>query len=321
MTTVIDAFLDHLRVERRLADHTVESYARDLAALASSAAAAGRPPDGLDRAALEAFVREQMTRGLSPRSVARAVAAIRGFYRFLVLDRRLEHSPADDLQPPRAWPSLPTFLTLDGVDALIERPDVSTPRGLRDRAMIEVLYATGMRVSELLMVRSSDLHLDERYLTCIGKGNKERIVPIGDQASDWVLRYQRDGRQALIKGRASPQLFLNSRGGPLSRVGFWKLLKEYGRRAKLPATLSPHVFAPFVRHAPARAWRGFAGDTDDARARRPVDHPDLHPRARDTPPERLRSLPSAPVILIDLVVSGPLVFLRSRRPSSGPVVL
>ena len=132
----IDAYLDHLRVERRLAEHTLESYARDLAALAGFAAGAGCTVDALDRQALEAFVREQRGRGLAPRSVARAVAAVRGFYRFLVLDRRLESSPADDLRPPRAWPALPTFLSIADVDTLIAQPDTSTTLGVRDRAMI-----------------------------------------------------------------------------------------------------------------------------------------------------------------------------------------
>jgi integrase/recombinase XerD len=159
-------------------------------------------------------------------------------------------NPADDLRPPRAWAALPTSLSVEQVDALIDQPDVSTPRGLRDRAMIELLYATGMRVSELVGIRASDLHLEAQYLTCIGKGNKERIIPIGEQASDWVRRYQRDGRPALVKstaGRraASPRLFVNARGLPLSRVGFWKLLKEYGRRAGLPPSVSPHV----LRHS------------------------------------------------------------------------
>jgi integrase/recombinase XerD len=243
--TTIDAYLDHLRVERRLAEHTLESYARDLRALAEYAAGAERPIETLDRQALEAFVRQQMTRGLAPRSVTRSVAAIRGFYKFLVLDRRLEESPADDLRPPRAWPALPTHLSLEEVDALIAQPDVSSSLGLRDRAMIELLYATGMRVSELVGVRTADLHLDEHYLTCVGKGNKERIIPIGDQATDWVRRYLREARPALLKKRASARLFLNVRGGSLSRVGFWKILKGYGKRAHLPATLSPHV----LRHS------------------------------------------------------------------------
>ena len=250
MPPIIESYLDHLRVERRLAAHTLESYDRDLRALARFAAAAGRRLESLDRPALEAFVRQQMASGLSPRSVARAVAAIRGFYRYLVLDRRLEHNPAEDLRPPRAWPALPTFLSIEQVDALLAAPDVATPRGLRDRAMIEVLYATGMRVSELVGIRATDLHLDADYLTCIGKGNKERLIPMGDEAAAWVRRYQRDGRPALVtKARAgkrsSPRLFVNMRGGALSRVGFWKILKTYGRHAGLPKSLSPHV----VRHS------------------------------------------------------------------------
>ena len=242
---MIDAFLDHLRVERRLAAHTLESYARDLAALAAFAAAEARTPDGLDRQALEAFVRQQMARGLSPRSVARSVAAIRGYYRFLVLDRHLASSPADQLQPPHAWPALPKFLSFEEVDRLIAEPNVATPLGLRDRAMIEVLYATGMRVSELIGVRTADLHLSDRYLTCLGKGNKERLIPVGDQAAEWIGRYQKTSRLALLKGRSSARLFLNVRGGPLSRVGFWKILKGYAVRANLPRSLSPHV----VRHS------------------------------------------------------------------------
>ena len=242
---MIDAYLDHLRVERRLADHTLESYARDLVALAEYAAGAGCAVDALDRAALEAFVREQRNTGLSPRSVARRVAAVRGFYRFLVLDRRLSRNPADDLRPPRAWPALPKFLTLDEVDTLIAQPDVSTPLGVRDRAMIELLYATGVRVSELVSVRIADLHLAEHYMTCIGKGSKERLIPIGEQASDWIRKYQAGARPELLKGRASPRLFVNARGGPLSRVGFWKILKNHARGANLPRTISPHV----LRHS------------------------------------------------------------------------
>jgi integrase/recombinase XerD len=242
---MVGAYLDHLRVERRLARHTLESYARDLSALAAYADAIGRPIERLDRASLEEFVRRQMTRGLAPRSVARGVAAVRGFYRFLVMDRRIERNPADDLQSPRAWPALPKFLSLDEVDRLIAQPDVQTPRGLRDRAMIELLYATGLRVSELVGVRAIDLHSDEHYLTCVGKGSKERIVPIGEQASEWISSYQSTARRELLKGRTTERLFVNMRGGPLSRVGFWKILKQYGRAAGLPRTLSPHV----LRHS------------------------------------------------------------------------
>lgn len=249
MTSIIESYLDHLRVERRLAAHTLESYARDLRALARFAASSARRLESLDRPAIEAFVRGHMASGLSPRSVARSVAAVRGFYRYLVVDGRLDQNPAEDLRPPRAWPALPTFLSIEQVDSLLAAPDVSTARGLRDRAMIEVLYATGMRVSELVAIRPADLHLDADYLTCIGKGNKERLIPIGAEAAAWVRRYQRDGRPALVAkrraGRPSPSVFVNMRGGPLSRVGFWKILKAYGRRTGLPGSLSPHV----VRHS------------------------------------------------------------------------
>jgi integrase/recombinase XerD len=291
---MIAAYLDHLRVERRLAGHTLESYARDLSALVAFADETGRRAEALDRASLEEFVRRQMTRGLSPRSVARAVAAVRGFYRFLVVDRQLDRNPADDLRPPRAWPALPKCLSLEEVDRLIAQPDITTVRGLRDRAMIELLYATGLRVSELVGVRAADLHLDEQYLTCIGKGSKERIVPIGEQASEWITRYQSTARRDLMKGRATPRLFLNARGGALSRVGFWKILKQYGRAAGLPRTLSPHVlrhsFATHLleRGADLRAIQLMLGHADlsttqiythvlEARLRTVYDR--FHPRA------------------------------------------
>jgi integrase/recombinase XerD len=202
---VIDTYLDHLRIERRLSGHTLESYARDLRSLEQFAVSNGRAIESLDRRRIETFVGQQRARGLSPRSVARTVAALRGFYRFLVLERRLPRSPADDVRPPRAWPALPKFLSPEEVDRLIAQPDTTIPLGVRDRAMIEVLYATGMRVSELVAIRAIDLHADEQYLTCVGKGNKERLVPIGEQATAWVQRYERDVRRDLAGG-AGPKL-------------------------------------------------------------------------------------------------------------------
>jgi integrase/recombinase XerD len=232
-------------VERRLAAHTVESYARDLAELGRFADGRGVELDALTRQDLEAFVRRLMSRGLSPRSVARAVASTRGFYRYLVLDRRMDRSPADDLAAPRAWPALPKCLTLDEVDRLIAQPDTAHPRGVRDRALIELLYATGLRVSELLALRPSDINLDAGYLTCTGKGGKQRLVPIGDEAVIWVGRYQKDARPELARKGSPPRLFLNARGGSLSRVGFWKVLKVCARGAGLSRDISPHV----LRHS------------------------------------------------------------------------
>lgn len=243
---MIDTYIAYLRDVRRMSRNTVESYARDLCALAEYAERSGRTIETLARRDLEAFVRSLMSKGLSPRSVARTVATIRGFYRFMALERKLDESPAADLKAPRAWPGLPKFLDLDEVDRLLAMPDVSSPRGLRDKALLEVLYASGMRVSELLAVRPGDLNLDEGYLTCIGKGDKQRIVPVGQTAADWLRRYMRDGRPGLLHKRTSPWLFVNARdGGPLSRVGFWKVLKAYGIEAGIAREISPHV----LRHS------------------------------------------------------------------------
>ena len=243
---MIDDYLTFLRDVRRMSPNTLESYARDLVLLAEFAAARSAPVETLTRRDLEGFVRGLMSRGLAPRSVARAVACVRGFYKFMALERRLEQSPAADLRAPKAWPALPKFLDLDEVDRLLAQPDTTNPRGLRDKALLQTLYASGMRVSELVAVKPGDLSLDEGYLTCIGKGDKQRIVPVGQEATEWLRRYIRDGRPTLLKKRTSPWLFVNARdGGPLSRVGFWKVLKAYGREAGITRAISPHV----LRHS------------------------------------------------------------------------
>jgi integrase/recombinase XerD len=292
---LVDAYLDHLRVERRLAAHTIESYARDLVLLARHAAGREVGVDALTRADLEAFTRELMTSGLAARSVARTVACVRGFYRYLAVSRRIADNPADDLHAPRAWAALPKYLAVGQVDALLAQPDVTTPRGLRDRALIELLYATGLRVSELVALKAADLNLEAGYLTCMGKGSKERLVPIGDAAVVWVERYVKDGRPQLLHRRPSPRLFVNARdGGALSRSGFWRILTGYGREAGLPPGLSPHVLRhSFATHllehgADLRAIQMMLGHADlsttqiythvlEARMRALYDR--FHPRA------------------------------------------
>ena len=250
----VAGFLDELRVSRRLAWNTILAYERDLARLVDFATRQDRALVALDRHDLEALIRELMSSGLSPRSVARTVACVRGFYRFLVLDGHLTASPADDVQAPRAWPALPKFLSLDEVDQLLDQPDVGTPAGVRDRALIELLYATGMRVTELVTLRPSDVNLDGGFLTCVGKGAKERVVPIGRVATDWVRQYLGSARATLLKERDSTHLFINARGGStLSRVGFWKIIKKYGRQAGLTRDLSPHMLRhSFATHLLAR---------------------------------------------------------------------
>jgi integrase/recombinase XerD len=295
MSAFVDDYLTHLGLERRLADHTVESYGRDLAELGRFAAGRDRAVEKLTRRDLEAFVRQLMSEGRSPRSVARMVAAVRGFYRFLTIHRHVHLDPAEELTAPRAWRVLPKFLDIEEVDRLLEAPDVSTPAGLRDRALIEVLYATGLRVSELVNLRPPDLHLAAGYLTTTGKGSKQRIVPLGNSAVEWVTKYIKRGRPQLLGLRTSPRLFVNARGGSgLTRVGFWKILKRYARQLGLAKRVSPHVlrhsFATHLleRGADLRAIQMMLGHSDlsttqiythilDARMRTLYDK--FHPRA------------------------------------------
>lgn len=242
----IDAYLDHLRVVRRLQPLSIESYSRDLLQLARFAAGRGTTPEVLSLQDLEAFVRGLMAEGYSPRSVARMVAGVRGFYKHLLVSRVVPANPAEDLRPPRAWRELPRYLSLDEVDALLAAPDLSTARGIRDRAMIDVLYATGLRVSELVTLKPSDLNLDVGFLTCIGKGDKQRLVPVGDQAIASLRTYMAGARGTLLKGHASPWLFPSGRGtAGLTRVGFWKLLKSCALKAGIRTDVSPHV----LRHS------------------------------------------------------------------------
>jgi integrase/recombinase XerD len=289
------SYLRHLEVERRLASNTLEAYQRDLLRLAAWALAEDRAIERLTRQELEHAVRDAMTAGLGPTSAARYVAAIRGFFRYLRLTGAIDVNSADDLEAPRVLAALPRFLSVEDVDRLLAAPDVSTPRGVRDRALIEVLYATGVRVSELVGLRMADLRLDEGYAQCLGKGSKERIVPLGDDAVAWVRRYVAEARPALLGKRQGPILFVNARGGNrLSREGFWKILKGYGLRIGLRAHLSPHVlrhsFATHLleRGADLRAIQEMLGHADlsttqiythvlEARLRQVYDR--FHPRA------------------------------------------
>jgi len=247
----LEAHLRHLQAVRRLAPNTLEGYARDLQALAVFAESRGVEMRELDRTALDAWVRGLMRTGRAPASVARAIAATRGFFKFLVMDGRLSADPSGELRAPRAFKALPKYLSLEEVDRLVAAPDVDTPTGLRDRAMIELLYATGLRVSELVSLRPQDVRAESSYLSCTGKGGKQRIVPIGDAAKQWLERYLRDARPALIAGagprarRAPVTLFVNTRGARMSRSGFWRRLGAHGRAAGIRAHLTPHV----IRHS------------------------------------------------------------------------
>jgi integrase/recombinase XerD len=243
---VLRAYLEALAVERGLAQNSVDAYRRDLERLAQ---ALSRPrltvgPDLLtaDAPTLAAHLRELRREGLSPRSISRALSAIRGFYEHLVETGERADNPAVNLLPPKLWRTLPKVLSEAEVEALLAAPDISTPLGLRDRAMLELLYATGLRVSELVGLTLSQLRLDMGFLVAFGKGSKERVVPVGEQAEAWIGRYLREVRPSLANRHET--VFVNHRGDPMSRVGFWKNLGAYGVKAGV-REISPHV----LRHS------------------------------------------------------------------------
>jgi integrase/recombinase XerD len=241
---VLDRYLEGLAVERGLAQNSVDAYRRDLSRLGEMLAKRGSDLLTADAAALAGHLRELRRQGLSPRSTARALAAIRGFYEHLVTNGERTDNPAVNLLPPKLWRTLPKVLSEEEVDALLAAPDVNTSLGLRDRAMIELLYATGLRVSELIGLQLPQLRLDVGFLIAFGKGSKERVVPVGEQAEDWVRRYLREIRPALARGRHQ-NVFVNHRGEPLSRMGFWMILRKHGLEAGIRTSFSPHT----LRHS------------------------------------------------------------------------
>jgi integrase/recombinase XerD len=240
---VLERYLDYLSAEKGLAPNTVAAYRSDLIRLQRSLS--GRSLERAREADLLTAMRKMRVAGNSPRSVARWVVAVKGFFAHLHAEETIARNPSAELEPPRTWRSLPKTLSAGEVEALLAAPQGTSPRGLRDLAMLEVLYATGLRVSELIGLRLGDLHLDAGYLRCWGKGNKERVVPLGGVAEAKLQRYLAESRPILLRGRRTEILFVNCRGAGLTRQGFWKNLKLYGISAGVRTALSPHV----VRHA------------------------------------------------------------------------
>lgn len=238
-------FFDFARVEKGLAANSVESYRRDLTEFAAFLHRQGKSLPEVSRHDIRSFLTELYRRGLVARSVARHLVSLRNLFRFLVREGRLVSDPTEEVEAPKLDQSLPKYLSAGEVDQLLAQPDVSTPLGLRDQALLELLYATGMRVSELIHVRASDFDLNLGMVRCLGKGSKERLIPVGKSALRAVEAYLRGGRAPLAGKRNPPWLFLNRRGGGLSRVGFWKILAAYGRRAGLATPLTPHL----IRHS------------------------------------------------------------------------
>ncbi|MCS7080334.1 MAG: site-specific tyrosine recombinase XerD [Chloracidobacterium sp.] len=239
---VITEFLTYLRVERGLAANTLEAYGRDLAKLARFAAERQKDVLTLERTDLAAFVEALFTAGLDARSVERALVVVRNFYKFLVLDGHRRTDPTVTLAQPKSWQTLPKFLTPEEIEKLLQQPDITTEAGARDRAILELLYATGLRVSELCSLKIGDVNRDVGYLVCLGKGSKERQVPIGRSALAALNRYLQF-RAARRDAQDHRYLFVTARGRPLTRQTCWKLVSEYGRQAGL-GTVTPHM----IRH-------------------------------------------------------------------------
>ena len=244
----ISSFLTHVRVEKGLSANTVEAYRRDLLKFDEFAKKRKRTLEAVNRDDLVDFLSSLYHQKLESRTVARHLVTLRNFFRFAQLKEMISEDPSVNLESPKIRRSLPGYLRLEEVEKLLAQPDEKTPMGLRDRAMLEVLYSSGLRVSELTGLRVMDLDRSAGCVRCIGKGDKERIVPIGKKATALVERYLRDARPKLLGkdgASKSPALFLNRRGSAFSRVGVWKILSQYGRQAGLRVALTPHM----LRHS------------------------------------------------------------------------
>src|SRR2546421_3236808 len=249
IAATISSFLTHVRVEKGLSSNTVSAYRRDLVKFDEFARKRKLMLEAVSRDDLVDFLAGLYRQKLESKTVARHLVTLRNFFRFAQIHELIREDPSVNLESPKIHRALPGYLRLEEVERLLNQPDVKTPIGLRDRAMLEVLYSTGLRVSELIGLRTSDLDAKVGCVRCIGKGDKERIVPVGKKALAIVERYLRDGRPQLLRGArnglVSPFLFVNRRGVKISRVGVWKILSNYGKQAGLRVGLTPHM----LRHS------------------------------------------------------------------------
>lgn len=242
---LLERFLDHLWLEQGLRPNTLIAYRQDLSAYARWLRERDR---GLARAGIDDirdYLAQRRQRGAHPRSGARLVSSLRRFYRYLVREKLITTDPTAELTSPKLARPLPHTLTEAHVECLLAGPDTTTVLGMRDRAMLETLYATGMRVSELVGLSAAGVDLNAGVVRVIGKGDKERLVPLGEEAVAWIARYANEARPVLLHGAASASLFVTARAAPMTRQMFWYLIKGYAQKAGIEARLSPHT----LRHA------------------------------------------------------------------------
>jgi integrase/recombinase XerD len=246
MNELVDAFLNYLSVERGLSRNTIISYQEDINAyigflkgLHIDSFSSTKKNDIIE------FMLSQKNKGLSSNSIARRLAAIKAFYRFLVRERILKADPSNLIDSPKLWKKIPQTLSANEVDSLLAQPSIRTKQGIRDKAILETLYATGMRVSEAANLKADNVNLEVGFLRCIGKGNKERIIPLGKKAISSVKRYLSDRRPYWLRNKESDFLFLNRFGKKISRQSLWKLIKKYAREARIKKPIRPHI----LRHS------------------------------------------------------------------------
>jgi len=263
-------FLAALQTERGASPHTLAAYRRDLVGFTAFLSRRGRAIGAVRLGDLSEYLAELRRRGLGARSAARHLSAVRGLYRFLLAAGEIRRDPTEHLESPRPPRRLPRTLSVEDAAALVESPDLSAPEGLRDRAMLELLYASGLRASECLALRLEDLNIAAGYVTATGKGNRQRLVPVGAQALKWVERYALTSRPAFVKRSDPGALFVNRYGRPLSRQALWMMIKRAGRRAGVRSTVSPHTlrhsFASHLleRGADLRSVQAMLGHADIA---------------------------------------------------------
>jgi len=240
---LVAEFITLLRVERGLADNTLQAYQRDLQKLLKHAADLKKSILTIDRNDLVELFAKMKESGANPTSIARLISAIRGFYKFVIIEGISKNDPTAYLESQKPWQTLPRFLSQQEIDSLLAQPDLKTDTGFRDRAMLETLYATGLRVSELVNLKVADIDLETGVLTCLGKGSKQRLVPLGRSAISFLKRYF-PVRLRLLNGKQSDLLFINSYGKLITRQQFWKLIKVYGEAAGIDY-ITPHL----LRHS------------------------------------------------------------------------
>ena len=246
MVEVLAEFSDWLATERGVSANTTAAYGNDLRKYVEFLVASGKTdPAGGEAKDVFAYLAFLSECGMSPASIRREISSLRAFHRFLVAEGRTQDDPMRDVVVPRIWRRVPKALTLPEIERLLAQPDLAKPLGVRDKAMLEFAYATGMRVSEVVGFRQADLNPNAGTARCVGKGSRERLIPVGSVALRWIEAYARDVRPALLKGRSQDVLFVNWRGWRLTRMGFWKILAGYARAAGLKSRVTPHV----LRHS------------------------------------------------------------------------